>query len=238
VDTTYPQFLRSPFHCDGHPRISIVLQGTLQEETHTCEVAASAASVVVKPADVRHRNTFGPGGARLVSLLPPPGLLADIRLLDRWAWHHAGPVGAAALRLVRSIGQTPEEAPDDLWSFLATLSPADADARAVPDWLRRAKEHLDDAGTASPSVETLAEDAGVHPVSLARAFRRAFGCAPTAYRRHRRVRAAADLLASSRRPAAEIALDAGFSDQSHMCREVRDELGLTPSQLRGLPGCV
>ena len=242
IDTTYPEHLTSPFHCDGAPRISIVLQGSLMEEAHNQEVFASTASVVVKPADVKHRNAFGPSGARLLSLLVPTERIqvdrqladADLRF-DAWRWHHAGTVGASALQLVRSIGQTPDDAEDDLWSFLATLTPANDTSRAVPDWVLRAKEHLDDALVASPSVEALADEAGVHPVSLARAFRRAFGCSPSAYRRHRRVRAAADLLASSRQPAAEIAFETGFSDQSHMCREVRDELGLTPGQLRGLP---
>lgn len=242
LDTTYPERLTSPFHCDGHPRISIVLTGTLKEEAHNQEVFASAASVVVKPADVRHRNAFGPGGARLLSLLVPPDLLradrplADVDLrFDVWQWHHAGPVGASALQLVRSIGLTPEEAEDDLWSFLAALTPAGDRSGAVPDWVQRAREHLDDAFATSPSIDALANEAGVHPVSLARAFRRAFGCSPSVYRRHRRVRAAADLLASTRQPAAEIALSTGFSDQSHMCREVRDELGLTPCQIRSLP---
>lgn len=245
LDTTYPEHLTSPFHCDGSPRISIVLQGTLMEEAHNQEVFASAASVVVKPADVQHRNAFGPGGARLLSLLLPPDLVhaghqlanADLQF-DVWQWHHAGTVGASALQLVRSIGKTPDDAEDDLWSFLATLAPADDTSHAAPDWVLRAKEHLDDVLVASPSVDALASEAGVHPVSLARAFRRVFGCSPSAYRRHRRVRAAADLLASTRQPAAEIAFETGFSDQSHMCREVRDELGLTPSQLRGLPDAL
>lgn len=236
VDTTYPGDLRSSYHVDGHPRISIVLQGTLREEAHRQEVVASAASVVVKPADVVHRNAFGPRGARLLTLLVPPEHVADVEGLDQWAWHHAGPVGGAALRLARSIRREPEDAEDEFWSFLATLGPStDPPTRAVPDWLRRTRERLDDEVADGPSVESLAQDAGVHPVSLARAFRRAFGCSPTAYRRRRRVRAAADLLASSRRPAAEIALAAGFADQSHMCRAVRDDLGLTPGQLRRLP---
>lgn len=246
VDTAYPEHLTSPFHCDGHPRISIVLQGTLLEEAHNLEEIASTASVVVKPADVRHRNTFGPGGARLLSLLVPPDRLgfsrqladADLRL-DTWQWHHAGPVGAAALQLAQSIGRTPEDAEDDLWSFLATLTPTpDASSRSVPDWITRVRERLDDEFADGPSIDALASEAGAHPVSLARAFRRAFGCTPSAYRKHRRVRAAADLLASSRQPAAEIAFETGFSDQSHMCREVRDELGLTPGQIRGLPDMV
>ena len=85
-------------------------------------------------------------------------------------------------------------------------------------------------------MASLAADADVHPVSLARAFRRAFGCSPTAYRRRVRVRAATGLLASTALPAVEVAFAAGFADQSHMCRDVRTEFGTTPSRLRALLG--
>ncbi len=116
----------------------------------------------------------------------------------------------------------------------SVVAPTGAASKAVPPWVLRARERLDDEATAAPSVATLAADADVHPVSLARAFRRAFGCSPTAYRRRLRVRAATGLLASTPLPAVEVALAAGFADQSHMCRDVRTELGTTPGRLRTL----
>ena len=232
ADGRYPPGHRYAPHCDGRPRISVVLQGAVMEEARGEEAFASAASVVVKPADVRHANAFGPDGARLVSAILPEALWTDA--LDRWRWHHAGPVGGAALRFARALRQSPAEAEDDLWALLAAVTD-DGTAGPVPPWLRRARERMDDEPVAGPSVAALAADADVHPVSLARAFRRAYGCAPTTYRRRLRVRRAADLLASSDAPAAHVALDAGFADQSHMCRDVRAELGLTPGQLRALP---
>jgi transcriptional regulator GlxA family with amidase domain len=40
------------------------------------------------------------------------------------------------------------------------------------------------------------------------------------------------LLADTRRSLAEIALDAGYSDQAHMTRDLRAVLGATPSLVR------
>ena len=239
VDAVYPSGHTYPFHCDGQPRISVVLGGALLEEAEGEEVTASAASVVVKPADVRHRNTFGPHGARLLSVVAPTPLLHgyDGRGLDRWRWHHAGAVGQAAVRFVRAVRYSPEDAEDDLWGLLGALD-SDTPGRrpsSVPSWLHHARERLDDEAASdrpTPSVAALAADASVHPVALARAFRRAFACSPTAYRRRLRVRKATGLLSSTELPAAEVALAAGFADQSHMCRDVRAELGTTPGRLR------
>ena len=228
-DGAYPPGYRYAPHCDHAPRVSIVLQGALREEARGTDETATAASVVVKPADVRHRNEFGPVGARLLSVALTDGLAPG---LDRWRWHHAGPVGAAALQFARSVRHVPAEAEDALWSLLEALGGAVDHPEAVAPWLLRAKERMDDEGPGASSVADLAAEADVHPVSLARAFRRAFGCAPTAYRRRLRVRRAADLLASTDAPAAQVALEAGFADQSHMCRDVRADLGLTPGQLR------
>ncbi len=237
TDAVYPAGHRYPFHCDAHSRVSIVLGGSLREESCGEDVYASAASVVVKPADAEHRDTFGPEGARLLSIVAPDGWVTDeasaARVLGRWRWHHAGPVGAAALRFVRSVreGETVE---DDLWDLIGAVSETARGASLVPSWLLRVRERMDDEPPQALSVATLAQGAGVHPVSLARAFRRAFGCSPSAYRRRQRVRAAADRLASSDTPAALVALDAGFADQSHMCRDLRAELGLSPGRVRAL----
>lgn len=47
-----------------------------------------------------------------------------------------------------------------------------------PDWLDRAYELLQDSYARCVTVRELACAAGVHPVHLARAFRRCFGCTP------------------------------------------------------------
>ena len=134
VDAVYPAGHEYPYHCDGHPRISIVLGGSLREEARGQDVTASAASVVVKPADVRHRNVFGPQGARLLSVVAPAPLLKghDGWGLDRWRWHHAGSVGRAALQFVHSVRTAPEDAEDGLWDLLGSVTSAQRLVGPIP----------------------------------------------------------------------------------------------------------
>ncbi|HYK00518.1 MAG TPA: helix-turn-helix domain-containing protein [Thermoanaerobaculia bacterium] len=94
------------------------------------------------------------------------------------------------------------------------------------------REVADRIATTDVTVSSLAGELSMHPVALARAFGREPGCSLTAYRRRARVRRAIELLTSTRMPLAEIAGESGFSDQSHLSRIFRAELGATPSSFR------
>jgi AraC family transcriptional regulator len=78
----------------------------------------------------------------------------------------------------------------------------------------------------------IAHDAGVHPVHLARQFRRYFGCAPADYVRQRRVELAALLVRTTPRPLAEIAYACGFVDQSHLNRAFVKTFATSPAAYR------
>ncbi|PYO90670.1 MAG: hypothetical protein DMD66_01815 [Gemmatimonadetes bacterium] len=73
---------------------------------------------------------------------------------------------------------------------------------------------------------------GGHPDYFARAFRTWFGAAVGAYVRRLRLDWAADRLARTEVPIVEIALDAGFADQSHFTRAFRHQVGVTPGDYR------
>lgn len=63
-------------------------------------------------------------------------------------------------------------------------------------------------------------------------FQRCFGCAPGEYMRRLRVDHARRTLERGLDPLSEVALDAGFSDQSHLTRLFRRYLGTTPGSYR------
>ncbi|MEE9184832.1 MAG: helix-turn-helix transcriptional regulator, partial [Acidimicrobiia bacterium] len=101
-----------------------------------------------------------------------------------------------------------------------------------PSWLQRVKQSVDDQHDRSVPVRALAEATGVHPVSLARAFRRCYGTTVTEYRTRERVKRAASCLAESGSSIGRIAHATGFSDHSHLCREFQSAAGVTPSHFR------
>jgi AraC family transcriptional regulator len=78
----------------------------------------------------------------------------------------------------------------------------------------------------------IARAAGVHPVHLARLFRRRYGCSLSRFIRRERISDALARLRAGDEPLAEIALSKGFSDQSHFTREFGRETGLAPARFR------
>jgi len=81
-------------------------------------------------------------------------------------------------------------------------------------------------------IADVAASLGVHPVHLARVFRKAWGCSPGDLLRWRRVEQAGALLRCRKLGMAEIAVIAGFADQSHMARAFQIRYGMTPSHYR------
>jgi AraC family transcriptional regulator len=99
-------------------------------------------------------------------------------------------------------------------------------------WVGEARDLLHADITSRPTLAELAEAVGVHPVTLARTFRRTFGCTVGEYLRRLRIERAAEQLVSGELPLAEIALVAGFADQSHFSNVFRRHTGMSPSAFR------
>jgi AraC family transcriptional regulator len=96
------------------------------------------------------------------------------------------------------------------------------------------EERLREESGKPPGLAQLAADAGVHPVHLARVFRRYRGESVGAYARRLKVQRVFEQLAEGERSLAEIAFDAGFTDQSHLTRVVGKVMGRPPGALRRL----
>jgi len=83
-------------------------------------------------------------------------------------------------------------------------------------------------------LDALASMAGLSAHHFARAFRQSVGMPPHGYLLQRRLEHAEHLLRDTRLPLSEIALAAGFSDQSHLARHFRRLTGMPPSLARRL----
>jgi AraC family transcriptional regulator len=67
---------------------------------------------------------------------------------------------------------------------------------------------------------------------MARIFRKRYGCSPGDYLRKLRIAAASEELANSDTPIIAIALQNGFSDQSHLTRTFRQYMGVSLAAFR------
>lgn len=93
--------------------------------------------------------------------------------------------------------------------------------------------YLDEHYASPTSLEELARLAGMNKYSLLRAFTRSKGITPYRYLETVRVSRAKRLLEQGMEPA-DVALQTGFSDQSHFSNYFKEFIGLTPGQYRDI----
>jgi AraC family transcriptional regulator len=101
-----------------------------------------------------------------------------------------------------------------------------------PRWLATVLELLHAQFAERLTTAAIAESVGVHPAHLARVFRQCYGRTMGDYVRHLRIEYARRRLATSDAPLAEIALAAGFSDQSHFSNTFKRLLSESPAAFR------
>ena len=92
-----------------------------------------------------------------------------------------------------------------------------------------------DPGGGELTADDLAAAAGCSRYAAYRAFRQAYGLAPSDYQRELRVRTARRLLTAGVEPALAAA-EAGFADQAHLTRWFRRYYGVTPGAYRAAAG--
>ena len=241
VRAAYGPGERHDRHAHEYTGVSVVLAGSLVEQVGTSQVAAGPLSVVAKPAGTEHADVFGPAGAVLLRLQVAPAWLAPLddgtAVVGRWRWSSAPATARWLLRLAATTADRPCSVDDGIAECLGALDDDAASATAsghVPVWLGHVRDRIRDARGCDVSVSALAREAGVHPVYLARRFRRAFGCSVIAFSQSERVHAAAAALADGRDSLSDVACRTGFADQSHLTRIFRRLTGVTPGGYRRL----
>ena len=102
----------------------------------------------------------------------------------------------------------------------------------APARANRICEYIDSHLQENIALEVLAEIAQLSVHHFARAFRQSLGIPPHNYIVQRRVEHAQRLLRNTDLPLSEIAIVAGFTDQSHLARHFRTITGVSPSLTR------
>jgi len=116
----------------------------------------------------------------------------------------------------------------------ANASPQGAYLRGglPPRVVRRVREHIDSNIDQRIKVDALAKLANLSVCYFVRAFKKSVGVTPHDYLIQRRVERAMELLSGTDMSLSEIAIAAGFADQSHCARRFGQHIGMSPRDYR------
>jgi len=232
-----------PRHTHDHFVIGIVEQGAEAfAYRHHRLLAVPGDITLVNPDEVHTGTSAAPGGYRYRALYPEAELLTEFAEQGTALPFFGQPVvhdpelHASLLRLHGCLEQPVSalERETRLTGVITTLlaryaGRRPAPARPDPTLAGRVRDALRDSATADLPLGELARRYGVTPHHLVRAFTRQFGLPPHAYQIGLRVGLARRLLGAGL-PPAQVAVDTGFYDQSHLSRHFRRVVGVTPAQ--------
>jgi AraC family transcriptional regulator len=231
-----PEEVLEHTHSDAH---FVFITGGDYVSIATGRPATGYPVFIYNPPGTTHRDHFkrGRGSYFAISLEPAKAALMreGISLPNEPLHLGAIPHFAIALRIARCCSSPANGLALDALSYelLGSMDPrAQHTERIAPTWLHKATELLHDRYLDDLSIADVAASVGVHPIHLARSFRRHFGCNPAEFTRFRRLEKATELLTRSGRPLSEIALSCGFADQSHFSKEFARNLGIPPGKYR------
>lgn len=240
-ESLYPAKLRQPRHTHTLASFSFVLAGSYVEICGSQSQARQPSTIVFHPPQESHAVEYESDPVRILSVRMDPRRLTylkecsiafDSRVSGRsdaidWLgrrlydeFHHDDDVSVLAVEGL-------------VFEILAEAARAQNTIKgSSPSWLRQAEDFLRANFTAAFRFDDVARVAGVHPVHLSRVFRKKNGCTVGEYVRRLRLEFAVKQIGAGNASLAEIAIAAGFADQSHLTKTFKTRFGVTPSEYR------
>jgi AraC family transcriptional regulator len=231
----------TPPHAHEQAYFCLVLDGVSRQRSGGGERVRRPGSVFFHPAGEPHSEEFGADGGTLFSVELGRDALARFRasLPADASFAVRGRAKSIAARLYVESRTGLETLEADALTQLLIGEAARTRDVVAPTlrkvWLDTARDYVHAHFASNIRLADVAAAAsGVHPVHLSSEFRRRFGVTITGYVQTLRIERAQRELARTDLSIADIALDAGFSSQSHLTNRFRVQTGFTPAAWRAL----
>lgn len=241
-EVSYGAYVREPEHLHDQAHFCLCLQGSCTEIYRNRAREYRRFTGCFLPPDHLHSLEYGPIGVRWFHMNIQPEWLTKLDTYSPLrlnpAYLHGGLLTDLFLRLHREHCH-----PDELTSLVVEALAVEMisevarwrrfNDRQPPPWLLRARDFLEAHFSDAVRLAMIAEAVDMHPTHLAREFRKHFECTIGDYIRRRRVDYVRRQLEISDASLVDIALAAGFCDQSHLSRTFKRITGITPAEYRG-----
>ncbi|MGI8837013.1 MAG: helix-turn-helix domain-containing protein [Pyrinomonadaceae bacterium] len=239
----YQANLELPRHSHRHSGFCLIIKGGYTESYGNAVLELKPSYVKFQPAGEMHSDVYGKESVHcFIVELEPQWLkrMSAESFVGSDPYVYAGDtVSWLMMKLRREFAAHDSEAAIAIEGIVLDLIAQTSRRRKkvlgkqpIPNWLKQAKDFIADEFSQPLTLSIIAGAVNVHPVYLANSFRRHYGCTIGEYVRQRRVKFACDRISNSRDPLAEVALAAGFANQSHFARAFKQVTGMTPGEYR------
>src|SRR5262245_15887785 len=233
----------TPLHSHEHPYLALVARGAFRQHARSIETLCTPGWLVIDTGSEVHRDRIESEISEVIGFEPPRCWLDALRDEQGrdpgFAWMTRRGLRNRALAL-RSQIEDPrplsefvvEGAAAELLGIAAGVRCRDGRRSRPPAWLHLVEDAVQARFRDPPSLTELALLANRSPSQIVRGFRRWRGSSLGDFARRLRAEHARRSLLETAAPLLEIALESGYSDQSHMTRELGAYFGCTPGRLR------
>ena len=242
-ERAYPAGYSTPRHSHNRALFCFVIQGEYTETYGVRTRECRPSALLFHPAGELHAEYFHDSGGRSFIIEIEPLWLEQVRehsgINDNLADLSGRDLELLARRLYKEFLRMDEASVLIIEGLMLEIVGEAArrgpigPVRQPPPWLRQAKELLSERFAERLTLEEVAKTVGVHPVHLAQTFHKNYHCTVGDFVRQLRIEYACRELAVSQMSIVDIALAAGFCDQSHFTRTFKRCTGVPPSQYRG-----
>lgn len=244
----YRPYERMSRHRHPEAYICLVTRGGFLDNGSPNAMAADAGQVLLRPPDDEHTTACGEEGASCLKVelrtgwlserdtralfhdrltLTSPELVLLVHKVDRLVTAQPSLHNGAALKNRLAL----ESSITDLLSHL--VGPyGQRSSGGYQSWLEKLRQAIIDDPFRPWTAKTLAVRAGRHPVHISRAFRERYGEPIGSFFRRQRLERCRELITEQNASLVDVAVAAGFADQSHFTRAYKQAFGVTPGQER------
>lgn len=220
-----------PVHEHTYGHFTVILDGGFRESYDEVTLDCAKGSILIVPANRRHRDQVGAEGAHTLSVELSPKrtqVLTQPQVLTTPEAQRKGQMLYAEFRKSDPASLLAVEAIAlEILVMVARTKPEDDTT-----WMEKVMREIHRDVAANIPLGNLAAIAGVHESHLARAFRQVHGCTVGEYVRWLRLEDSKRRLRHDGQSVAEIAAELGFYDQAHFSRLFRTSYGMSPSAYR------
>jgi AraC-like DNA-binding protein len=238
-----------PRHSHDYYVISLIERGR-QSFTHngTKHLTPPGGVIFINPGEVHTGEAADQQGFELRSLYPTPALMEtaafeltghrqglpffkDVRVDHRWATnsvlslHKAISQGASTLESESRLLWTLTQFIQRYANIGSTEQPLGKERKVI----QQARDYIEACFAEGVTLNQLAQQVALSPYYLLRVFHAEVGMPPYAYLESVRIRHAQRLIETGK-PLAQVATEVGFSSQSHLTRQFKKIIGVTPGQ--------